>query len=84
MLICICCVRVSFCIKFLKKELKKFFFFGGALKTLKKFGFVKFSRDRERNHLPDMSCFAIYTSLFLFDPWRHQEITSAQLLRKSE
>ena len=53
------------------------------MKTSKTFGFVKFSRDRERKHLPDMGQFTIYTSL-LFDPSREQEINSAQPLRKNE
>ena len=32
----------------------------------------------------DKGLFTIYISLFLFDPWRHQEKTSTQLLKKSE
>ena len=31
-----------------------------------------------------MGYFATYISPFLFDPWRHQKITLAQLLKKSE
>ena len=53
------------------------------MKKSKTFGFGKFSRDRERKHLPDMGQFTIYISL-LFDPWRQQEINSAQSLRKNE
>ena len=39
---------------------------------------------KKKKHLPDIDQFAIYISLFLFDPWRHQEIKSAQLWRKSK
>ena len=53
------------------------------MKTSKTFEFGKFSRDRERKNLPDIGQFTIYISL-LFDPWRQQEINSAQSLRKYE
>ena len=53
------------------------------MKTTKTFRFVKFSRDRERKHLPGIGQFTIYISL-LFDPWRQQEINSAQSLKKNE
>ena len=53
------------------------------MKTLRTFGFVNFSRDRERKHLPDMGQFTIYISL-LFGSWRQQEINSVQSLRKNE
>ena len=53
------------------------------MKTTKTFGFEKFSRDRERKHLPDMSQFTIYIS-FLFNPWHQQEIDSTQSLRENE
>ena len=53
------------------------------MKTSKTSGFVKFSRDRERKHLPDMGQSTIYISL-LFDPWRQQEINSTQSMKKNE
>ena len=53
------------------------------MKTTKTLGFEKFSMDRERKHLPDMSQFTIYIS-FLFNPWHQQEINSTQSLRENE
>ena len=69
---------------FLKGKLKYYHIFDRALKPSKIFGFLTFSRDKKKKVLPDVGQFAFYISLFLFDPWTHQEITLAQLLRKSK
>ena len=67
----------------IKRKVKRGHILSRTPKTSKIFGFCNFQKVEKKT-----ICMIWVNSLskffFLFDPWHYQEITSAQLLRKSE